>query len=118
MSDHTHSPRAVVEAYVTGTAARDVPLLKSIFDTGAVMSGWLGSDLLAAGPEPFYAALEANEVGRDYTATIVSVDVTDRIATAELAETNLLGLSFTNHFHLVQQADSTWRITAKLFRHS
>ena len=118
MTDPTQSPRAVVEAYIAGTANRDVDLLKSIFHGGAVMAGWLGPDLLTDGPEPFYGALEANEVGSDYTADIVSIDVADRIATAELAETNLLGLSFTNHFQLVQLADGTWRITAKLFRHS
>lgn len=117
MSNATETPRAVVEAYVTGTRTRDVSLLKEIFHEKAVMSGWLGPDFLAGGPEPFYGALEQNEVGDDYTADIISVEQTDRIALAELRETNLLGLSFTNHFHMAKLADDSWRITSKLFRH-
>ncbi len=118
MTTATHSARAVVEAYVTGTRTRDTLLLKEIFHENAVMSGWLGPDLLVGGPEPFYGALEANEVGDDYTAEITELTETGNIATATLAEENLLGLSFTNLFHLVQLADGSWRITSKLFRHS
>ncbi len=117
MSNHTSSPRAVVEAYVEGTRTRNVSLLQEIFHADARMTGWLGPDLLQGGPEPFYGALEANEVGADYGAEIGSVTVTDKVATAELFETNLLGMSFTNHFHLAEQADGSWKITSKLFRH-
>lgn len=118
MSDATVSPRSVAEAYITGTRTRDTALLKEIFHEQAVMSGWLGPDLLMGGPEPFYAALEANEVGDDYTGDIAALDQNDSIATAVIEETNLLGLSFTNIFHLVRLADGGWRITSKLFRHA
>lgn len=118
MPGPTETPRAVVDAYVTGTRTRDVALLEQIFHADAIMTGWLGPDLLNGGPEPFYGALEANEISPDYTATVVSVTEEDRIATAQLEETNLLGLSFTNHFHLVQLDDGSWRISSKLFRHS
>ncbi len=118
MSDAISSPKAVVDAYVTGTHNRDTALLKTIFHENAVMSGWLGPDMLVGGPEPFYGALEANEVGADYTAEITQLDEMDQIATATLKEENLLGLSFTNLFHLIRLADGTWRITSKLFRHS
>ena len=114
----TESPAAVVQAYIDGTRTRDIDLLKSIFHEGAIMSGWLGPDLLVGGPEPFFGALAANEVGPDYAAEITASDQTNRIATATITEDNLLGLSFTNHFHMVQLADETWRITSKLFRHS
>jgi hypothetical protein len=113
----TQSPKAVVEAYVEGTRARDIDLLKSIFHVDAVMTGWLGPDLLLGGPEPFFGALDTNEVGDNYAAEIVSLSVTDKIATAELSETNLLGLSFTNLFHIAQMGDGSWQIVSKLFRH-
>jgi hypothetical protein len=74
--------------------------------------------LLCGGPEPFYGALEANEVGSDYSSEIVSITEDDTIASAELREANLLGLSFTNHFHMVRLDDGSWRIASKLFRHS
>ncbi|MEL7204457.1 MAG: nuclear transport factor 2 family protein [Pseudomonadota bacterium] len=118
MTDHTSTPSAVVEAYVQGTRTRDVALLQAIFHTDAKMTGWLGPDFLNGGPEPFYEALQANEIGANYGAEILLVTETDRIATAELSETNLLGMSFSNHFHMAQLDDGTWRITSKLFRHS
>lgn len=118
MSETTQSPRSVIEAYVTGTAQRDIALLEEIFHEDAVMSGWLGQDLLHGGPEPFYGALEANEISEAYAADITHVTQTGPVATATLTEANLLGLSFTNHFHLAQQEDGSWRITSKLFSHS
>ena len=116
MSNPTESPEAAIDAYVEGTRTRDVALLQAVFHEGAVMTGWLGPDLLNGGPKPFYGALEANEVGDDYAAQ-TSVVVADRTATATVEEQNLLGLDFTNHFHLIQLDDGSWRIVSKLFRH-
>lgn len=118
MSDVTSSPQAVIDAYTKGTATRDVALLKLIFDENAVMTGYLGPDLLNGSVEPFYGALEANNVGADYTSDVTNLTVTDKIALATTEEKNLLGLNFTNHFHMVQRDDGTWRITSKLFRHA
>ncbi|KIC49860.1 nuclear transport factor 2 family protein [Tateyamaria sp. ANG-S1] len=117
MTDVTASARAVVEAYIEGTRTRDIDLLRTVFHDGAVMTGWLGPDLLHGGPEPFYGALEANEVGDDYSGEITGLKVDDKIATASITERNLLGMSFENHFQIIQLDDGTWRISAKLFRH-
>ena len=111
------TPTAAVEAYIEGTRTRDIALLKSVFADGAVMTGYLGPDLLHGGPEPFYGALEANEVGDDYASNIVSVAEEGQIATAHITEDNLLGMSFSNHFQLIQTPDQGWKISAKLFRH-
>lgn len=117
MTDHTATPEAVVEAYTQGTRTRDIALLKSVFHEDALMTGWLGTDFLSGGPEPFYGALEANEIGADYASETTSVTVTDKIAQATTEEKNLLGMNFTNHFHLAQMSDGTWQIMSKLFRH-
>ncbi len=118
MRDATASAEAVIEAYATGTATRDIALLKSIFHEDAVMTGYLGEDFLNGGPEPFFQALEANEVAADYSSYTSDLSVTGKIACATTKEQNLLGLEFTNHFHLAQLDDGTWRITSKLFRHA
>ncbi len=118
MTDVTSTPENVVNAYAAGTAARDTSLLKKLFHEDAVMTGYLGPDFLNGSPAPFYGALEANEVGNDYASETTSLIVTDRIASAVTEEKNLLGLNFTNHFHLAQLSDGTWRITSKLFRHA
>jgi hypothetical protein len=117
MKDATTSPEALVEAYAKGTATRDIALLESIFHEDAVMTGYLGPNFLNGGPEPFYGALEANEVGDDYRSETTSLLVTDKIASATTEEKNLLGMDFTNHFHMAQLDDGSWRITSKLFRH-
>lgn len=117
MTSPTASPTAVVNAYIEGTRNRDVALLKQVFHDKAVMTGWFGSDLGITGPEPFYNELEQNEVGQDYTATIVSIEENGSIATAHLDETNLLGVSFSNHFHIIRIADGSWRIISKIYRH-
>ena len=113
----TATPQDVIDAYTRGTRTRDIGLLKSIFHENAVMTGWLGPSFLHGGPAPFFGALEANEVGDDYAAQTTALVVTDRIAVATTEEQNLLGMQFTNHFHLAQLEDGTWRITSKLFRH-
>ena len=113
----TMSPNTVLQAYVDGTRNRDVALLKTIFHDKAVMCGWLGSEFLDGGPEPFYGALEAVEVALDYNAKIFNVVESNQIATGSITERNLLGMSFDNHFHMVRLADGSWRIISKLFRH-
>ena len=117
MTDHFSSAEAVIEAYAVGTRTCDVALLKEIFDDNAVMVGWLGPDFLNGGPEPFFGAREANDVGDDYTSETLHVTVAGKVATAETRETNLLGLSFNNYFQLAQRPDGTWRLISKLFRH-
>ena len=62
--------------------------------------------------------IAGNEVGADYASEITKMDVDGPIATAIVTERNLLGLDFTNHFHLTRQPDESWLITAKLFRHA
>lgn len=107
----------VVERYVRGTRERDPALLKEVFHASAVMSGYLGPNLLLGSPDPFYAHLEANPHPDDrYVATITQVSVTGRTAIVRLVEDHLYGLSFVNDFHLLS-VDGRWSITAKLFHH-
>ena len=109
--------RAVIDAYAEGTRTRDIAKLKGCFAEGAKMTGWLGPDLLQGGPEPFYGALEANEVGDDYTSEITALTVEGPIAWTETRERNLLGLNFVNRFHLVRDGEGRWAIVSKLFAH-
>ena len=115
-TEDTNAAAAVLDAYITGTRTRDVALLKSIFAEGALMTGYLGPNLLTGGPKPFYEALEANEVGPDYAARVSHVEVTGATACGRIIEDNLLGMSFVNDFHLVKGSDG-WKIVSKLFHH-
>ncbi|QBF29754.1 nuclear transport factor 2 family protein [Thalassococcus sp. S3] len=104
----------VATAYTVATRNRDVAGLKQLFHENAVMSGYLGPDLMVGGPEPFYDHLSANEVSPDYQSALLSVEVTGMTACARVAESNLFGMSFVNDFHFVKTKDG-WLITSKLF---
>ncbi|MEL6186825.1 MAG: nuclear transport factor 2 family protein [Myxococcota bacterium] len=109
----------VIEGYIKGTRDRDIARLKTVFHEAAVMSGYLGPNLLAGSPEPFYAHLEAHphaDQGHAYRAAIAHVSVVGRTAVARLVEDSLYGMSFVNDFHLLQ-IDGKWSITSKLFHH-
>lgn len=110
---------AVIREYEEGTRTRDTDRLRAIFHPNAVMSGYLGPNLLVGAPDPFYAHLEANPVDDGvalYTSTTTSVSVTGKTATATTVEDNLFGMSFVNAFHLIGDGGA-WTITAKLFHH-
>ncbi|MEJ8572473.1 nuclear transport factor 2 family protein [Microbaculum marinum] len=115
-TDETAAVRAVVSDYIRGTAESDPALLRSVFHEAAVMSGYLGPDLLLGGPEPFFEAVGARKVGPDYSAEITEISVLGRTATATVVEDNLYDLSFVNAFHLLK-VDGAWTITSKLFHH-
>lgn len=117
MPDPTRNPRAVMEAYITGTRTRDVPLLRSLFHADAVMTGWFGGALQHGTPQPFYDDLRDNEVGTDYIGEVVSVQQFGKIAVGEIREQNLLGYASTNYFHISELSEGGWRITSKLYRH-
>lgn len=106
----------VMAAYGSGTRARDVEALKAIFHPNAVMSGYLGPELLIGSPQPFFDHLAANEVAESYRAETTAVDVAGATARARVVEDDLFGMSFVNEFHLVR-SDGRWLIVSKLFHH-
>ena len=110
---------AVMDAYTEGTRARDAAAIRALFHDDAVMSGYLGPQLLVGSIDPFLAHLEANPVDDGetlYASRIVSIAVEGATATARVVEDNLFGISFVNDFHLVR-GESGWTITSKLFHH-
>lgn len=107
---------AVMDAYITGTKNRDVAGLKAIFHKDALMTGYLGSNLRLGSPQPFYDALDANEIAPDYAAHVTSVEVLGATAMGQIIEDNLFGMSFVNNFHLIKE-DDEWLIISKLYHH-
>ena len=109
--------RAVVQTYVDGTVEGDADKLASVFHPQAVMTGYIGEQLLCGSPEPFLDAVRNNPPageGGGYAADITQVEVNGAVATATLVEKGLMGANFVDHFHLVQ-ADDRWSIVAKTF---
>ncbi len=107
---------AVMEAYIDGTRNRNTLKLKAIFHKDAVMSGYLNDDLLMGSPDPFFEAVENNEIAPNYMARVVHVEITGDTARARIVEDNLMGMSFVNDFHLLN-GEEGWQIVSKLFHH-
>lgn len=115
--DAARAVRAVVESYVKGSRDGDVALLRSIFHPCAVMVGYLGGNLTAGSPEPFFEHVaRSGPAGDGYRAEITDIQVDGRTACATLAEHGFAGLDFIDRFHLIEDG-GTWRIVSKLFHH-
>lgn len=115
-TEDTLAVKAVIANYIKGTADSDTELLKPLFHETAVMSGYLGPDLMLGSPEPFFSAISQNKVGPDYVGEITEISVTGRTAKVNVIEDNLYDLSFVNTFHLLK-VGGAWTITSKLFHH-
>jgi hypothetical protein len=108
--------KGVIERYIQGTRTSDVEMLKQVFHPNAVMSGYLGPDLLIGSVQPFYEHLTNNTVEPEYVAEPSEIVVEGLTARARLIEDNLYGMSFINDFHLLKSHDN-WQIVSKLFYH-
>lgn len=115
-TDETRAVKEVIGTYIKGTENSDPDLLRSVFHESAVMSGYLGPDMLVGSPEPFYQAIAERKVGPEYKGEITEISVLGRTATVTVVEDNLYDLSFVNTFHLLK-VDGAWTITSKLFHH-
>lgn len=106
----------VMESYIRGTREGDAELLRRIFHPEAMVAGWFGDDLLLRRPDGFIARAASTDAGSNYRASIGSVFVIGRSASATIYEDSLWdGQSFVNQFHLIRDSEDQWIITAKLF---
>lgn len=113
--DEITSIRSTIELYIDGTKKADIEKLRYVFDSKAVMSGYLvDNQMTCASTELFFNDIKGKQISPKYDAQIVSIDITDKIATATLIEKDLLGLNFVNYFHL-QKIDEKWKIVSKCF---
>ena len=110
--------RKVMEKYIEGSYTADVPLLKSIFHPDALMSGYYEGELGIGSPEPFFAELmeatSSKDAGDAYAGEVVFIHIDGDIASAAIAEDNLFGLNYMNHFHLLK-VDGEWLIVSKVY---
>ena len=121
MNDHIESEavRKVIQNYIDGTYMADVNKLKGVFHEKAVMNGYLGPQLILAGPEPFLEdigsapSMESN--GDPYRAEIESIHIEGSVASVVLSETGFRGeASLVDFFHLIK-TDGEWTIISKAF---
>jgi hypothetical protein len=112
--------REVTERYVDATYRGDVETLRGCFHQSAVMSGYLGEELLTGSPERFFKDIGSTpsmeSIGAPYVAETTSLEVLGSAATVRVDETGFFGrFAFSNWFHLIKGEDGAWLIVSKLF---
>jgi hypothetical protein len=108
----------VVELYAETLRDGSVEALRKAFHPRAIMSGYFGGDLLLMDMDGFAGLVESVDppakTGEPFRYDVVSVEITDDMATAEIREHSFLGHDFRTCFHLTRM-DGRWQITSKLF---
>lgn len=112
--------REVLQRYTDATYRADVESLRDLFHPAALMTGYLGDDVIVGDPSPFLTDLRDHPSMADtnvsYKADIADVHLAGRVASARVEESGFFGAtSFVNYFHLLE-VEGEWRIVSKTFQ--
>jgi hypothetical protein len=105
--------REAISYYSDGMKTADVATLKKAFHELAILGGYIGDEMIAAPIQGLYDWVESNAVPDGYSCTILGIEVTGRVATAKVRETDLHG-DVIDHFHLLKAGDR-WSIVSKIW---
>lgn len=112
--------RQLVQNYIDGTFTANVELLQSCFHKDAIMTGYMGPDLVIATPAIFIEDIKSNpsmeSKGDPYKADITELAVTGNVARATVKETGFFGEgALEDSFHILKDTDGKWKIISKCF---
>ncbi len=113
LSNEETGIREVLGYYADGMRTADVDVLKKAFHPTAILSGYLGDELIAAPIEGLYEWVSADPAPAAYDCSVLSIQVTGRVAVATVRETDPHGVVI-DYFHLLKEND-TWSIVSKLW---
>ena len=113
LSKDENAIREVIEQYAEGMRTANVENLKRAFHEQSILCGYLGDDSMAAPIEGLYDWVASNPAPENYSCSIVKVEITNRVATASVRETDMHG-DVIDHFHLLK-VDDRWWIVSKLW---
>ena len=105
--------RETINNYSAGMKTADVETLKKAFHQLAILCGYLGDDLIAAPIQGLYDWVEATGLPEGYSCTVLGIEITGRVATAKLRETDTHG-DVIDYFHLLKEGDR-WSIVSKIW---
>ena len=105
--------RETVDYYAEGMRTADVAILKKAFHELAILCGYIGDEMIAAPIQGLYDWVEANGVPATYKCAILDIDITDRVASAKIRETDPHG-DVVDYFHLLKEGDA-WSIVSKVW---
>ena len=116
-SSEENGVREAINYYVDGMRTGSVESLKKGFHQQAILCGYLGDEMIAAPIEGLYEWVDSNPApattGEVFDCSILSVEITGRVATAKVRETSHEG-NVIDYFHLLKVGDRWW-IVSKLW---
>jgi len=105
--------REAIDHYAEGMRTADTAILKKAFHELAILCGYLGDELIAAPIQGLYDWVEANGEPATYKCAILDIDITGRVASAKIRETDPHG-DVIDYFHLLKVGE-TWSIVSKVW---
>jgi len=109
--------REAVNYYVDGMRTGNVEILKKGFHQLAILCGYLGDEMIAAPIEGLYEWVKSNpapaQTGEVFDCSILSIDITGRVASVTMRETSHEG-DVIDYFHLLKDKDRWW-VVSKLW---
>ena len=117
MTSDEQGIREAITCYAEGMRTGDVETLRRGFHEQAILCGYLGDDLIAGPIVALYDWVAANPApaatGDPFTCDTLGIEITGRVATAKVRESDLHGVVI-DHFHLLK-AGERWSIVSKLW---
>ena len=109
--------REAIAFYAEGMQSGNVQTLTRGFHDQAILCGYLGDDLIAGPISELYDWVAANPApaatGALFSCETLGVEVTGRVATAKVRESDAHGVVI-DHFHLLKVGER-WSIVSKLW---
>lgn len=116
-SNEENAIRETINYYIEGMRTHSVEIFKQGFHSQAILCGYLGDEMLAAPIEGLYEWVGSNpapsETGEVFECSILSIEMTGRVAAAKIRETGPEG-DFIDYFHLLNDGNRWW-IVSKLW---
>ena len=106
------SVREVIGYYVDGMRDANVATLEKAFHEQAILCGYLGDELIAAPIVGLYDWVASQPAAEGFECSVLSVELTGRVATATVRETSH-GETVLDHFHLLKVQDR-WSISDRM----
>ncbi len=104
----------VIQHYIDGAISGKGSDMKPAFHEDATIYGFVGSDLFAGPIQGLYDWNDANGPATGLVAKIVSIDITETVASVRVESDNWTGHRFTDFFNLLQ-IDGQWKVMNKVF---
>ena len=102
--------RETIERYADGMKNANVESLKSAFHELAILCGYIEDEMIAAPIRGLYDWVESNSLPEGYTCTILAIELTGRVATAKIRETDMHG-DVIDHFHFLKDRERWWIVS-------